>query len=82
MEFVPPDGSRMSPLIPRAGHRFRDLYRRRVAVDRELGRLEYDYGLAPLRVRGLERVALHPTSRCSLGSPRALSRARAVPLAA
>ena len=28
-------------------------------MEREFGRLKHEYGLAPLRVRGLERVALH-----------------------
>jgi hypothetical protein len=31
----------------------------RAAVEREFGRLKHDYGLAPLRVRGLARVQLH-----------------------
>jgi hypothetical protein len=52
-------GSRRHPLIPRDSKRFRDLYRNRVAVEREFGRLKSEYGLAPLRVRGLQRVALH-----------------------
>lgn len=51
-------GGRFFPRIPR-WQRFRDLYRGRAAVEREFGRLKHDYGLAPLRVRGLERVALH-----------------------
>ncbi len=28
-------------------------------VERELGRLKYEYGLAFLRVRGIERLRLH-----------------------
>ena len=46
---------------PRSGKRQAEAlhHRRRVAVEREFGRLKHDYGLAPLRVRGLERVALH-----------------------
>jgi hypothetical protein len=56
---TPPDGRRMAPFIPRGSRRFHDLYRRRVAVEREFGRLKHDYGLAPLRVRGLQRVRLH-----------------------
>jgi transposase len=35
------------------------LYRGRSAVEREFGRLKHHYGLAILRVRGLERVRLH-----------------------
>ena len=63
--------------------RWRSLYRARAAVEREFGRLKHDYGLAPLRVRGLERVALHTDlvidTRPTL---QALARARAIPLAA
>jgi hypothetical protein len=48
----------------------------------EFGRLKHEYGLAFLRVRGIERVRLHADltmlGRLSL----ALARARAVPLAA
>ena len=72
---------RRNPLIPRETRRFRNLYRGRAAVEREFGRLKNEYGLAPLRVRGLERVALHADlvmlARLSL----ALVRARTVPLA-
>lgn len=79
---IPPDGRRMAPFIPRGSRRFHDLYQRRVAVEREFGRLKHDYALAPLRVRGLQRVRLHADlvmlARLSL----ALSRARAVQLAA
>ena len=35
------------------------LYRRRVAVERELGRLKHDWALAPLHVRGLDRIRPH-----------------------
>ena len=45
--------------IPRSSSLWRRLYRRRSAVEREFGRLKYDYGLALLRVRGIERVRLH-----------------------
>ena len=73
---------RLHPLVPRDSKRWRELYRGRAAVEREFGRLKHDYGLAPLRVRGLQRVALHADlvmlARLSL----ALARARAVPLAA
>jgi Transposase DDE domain len=74
--------SRLHPLIPRETKRWRSLYRGRAAVERKFGRLKNEYGLAPLRVRGLERVALHADlvmlARLSL----ALARARTVPLAA
>jgi hypothetical protein len=68
--------------IPRKSDESRGLYRRRSAVEREFGRLKHNYGLALLRVRGIERVRLHADlvmlARLSL----ALSRARALPLAA
>jgi hypothetical protein len=51
--------TRFNPRIQRHTDEFRHLYRRRVAVEREFGRLKHDYALAPLRVRGLERVQLH-----------------------
>jgi len=52
-------GGRLFPHIARHTQRFRDLYRGRAAVEREFGRLKNDYGLAPLRVRGLSRVTCH-----------------------
>jgi hypothetical protein len=75
-------GGRFFPRIARHSQRFRNLYRGRAAVEREFGRLKHDYGLAPLRVRGLERVAVHAdlTMLARLGL--ALNRARAIPLAA
>jgi hypothetical protein len=75
-------GGRLFPRIPRHTQRFRDLYRGRVAVEREFGRLKHDYGLAPLRVRGLERVQLHADLTILARLAQALDRARAVPLAA
>jgi hypothetical protein len=75
-------GTRRNPLIPRDSKRWRDLYRNRVAVEREFGRLKNEYGLAPLRVRGLERVALHADLVMLARLSVALARARAVPLAA
>jgi transposase len=74
--------SRRHPLIPRDSKKFRDLYRGRYAVEREFGRLKHEYGLAPLRVRGIERVALHADLTMLARLSLALSRARAVPLAA
>jgi hypothetical protein len=69
-------------VIPRDCKRFHDLYRGRSDVERESGRLKHKYDLAPLRVRGIERVAFHadPTMLARLSL--ALARARAVPLAA
>ncbi len=73
---------RLHPLIPRETKRFGDLYRGRGAIEREFGRLKHVYGLAPLRVRGLERVQLHADLTMLARLSLALSRARAVPLAA
>ena len=75
-------GGRLFPRIPRHTDRFRSLYKGRAAVEREFGRLKNDYGLAPLRVRGLEKVALHADLTMLARLAQALSRARAVPLAA
>lgn len=73
---------RLNPRIPRHTQRFSDLYAGRSAVEREFGRLKMDYGLNPLRVRGLERVALHADlvmlARLSL----ALNRTRGLAIAA
>jgi len=75
-------GGRLFPRIPRHTQRWRDLYRGRQAVERLFGDCKTHLGLAPLRVRGRERVALHADlvmlTRLSL----ALSRARALSLAA
>jgi transposase, IS5 family len=73
---------RLHPLVPRETKRWRDLYRGRASVERAFGRLKIDYGLAPLRVRRLDRVALH-ADLCMLAMlSQALARARAVPIAA
>ncbi len=74
--------SRLHPLIPRETKRWRSLYRGRGAVEREFGRLKHEYGLAPLRVRGIERVALHADLVMLARLASALARARAAPLAA
>ena len=74
--------SRLHPLIPRESKRWRSLYRGRAAVEREFGRLKNEYGLAPLRVRGLARVQLHADLTMLARLSQALARARAVPLAA
>jgi len=54
-------------------------YRRRTSVEREFGRLKHDYGLAFLRVRGIERVRLHADlimlARLALARSRAVSAA-------
>jgi Transposase DDE domain len=74
--------SRMQPLIPRDSKRWRDLYRGRAAVEREFGNLKHRYALAPLRVRGLDRVRLHADLTMLARLSQSLARARAVPLAA
>jgi hypothetical protein len=68
--------------IPRSTDEWRSLYRRRSAVEREFGRLKHHYALAMLRVRGIERVRLHADLTMLGRLALALSRARAVPLAA
>src|SRR3954464_7308024 len=73
---------RLHPLVPRETDRFYRLYRKRAAVEREFGRLKHEWGLAPLRVRGIERVRLHADLTILAKLACALSRARAVPLAA
>jgi transposase len=73
---------RLHPLIPRETPRFTALYRRRTAVEREFGRLKNEWALSPLRVRGVERVRLHADLTILAKLACALSRARAVPLAA
>lgn len=74
--------SRLHPLIPRESKRFGELYRGRSAVERTFGRLKNEYGLKPLRTRGLERVALHTDLTILATLAQALARARVVPLAA
>ena len=74
--------SRLHPLIPRETKRWGDLYRGRGSVERAFGRLKHDYGLAFLRVRGIERVRLHADLIMLARLASALTRARAVPLAA
>lgn len=75
--------TRFNPRIQRHTQRYRDLYRGRAAIEREFGTLKHYVGLAPLRVRGIERVALHADLVMLARLAQALSRAReAVPLAA
>ena len=68
--------------IPYGTAEWKRLYRGRAAVEREFGRLKHDYGLAPLRVRGLERVQLHADLTILARLAQALARARAMSLAA
>lgn len=73
---------RMHTLVPRSTDRWKQMYRRRGAVEREFGRLKHDWALLPLRVRGLERVRLHADLTmlaklsCTLERARARSRSR------
>jgi DDE family transposase len=73
---------RLHPLVPRNSPRFTALYRRRSSVEREFGRLKNESALAPLRVRGLDRVRLHADLTILAKLACALARARAVSLAA
>jgi hypothetical protein len=71
--------SRLHPLIPYKSDRWWRLYRGRGAVEREFGRLKHEWGLRPLRVRGLERVRLHADLTVLTKLACALSRARGYP---
>jgi hypothetical protein len=59
--------TRFNPRIQRHTEQYRELYRNRVAGEREFGRLKHD-GLAPLRVRAWSVFSFTPTSRFSRGS--------------
>lgn len=69
--------SRLHPLIPRETDRWKAGYRKRAAVEREFGRLKNQWGLKPLRCRGLERVRLHADLTVLTKLASALSRVRA-----
>jgi hypothetical protein len=68
--------------IPYGSDEWKRLYRGRAAVEREFGRLKNECGLTPLRTRGLDRVRLHADLVMIARLGQALSRARALPLAA
>jgi hypothetical protein len=68
---------RLHPLVPRETKRWKGLYRKRASVEREFGRLKNEWGLKPLRVRGLERVRLHADLTVLTKLACTLSRARA-----
>jgi Transposase DDE domain len=68
--------------IPYGTDEWKRLYRGRAAVEREFGRLKHGYGLAPLRTRGIARVRIHADLTMLARLGQALSRTRAVPLAA
>jgi transposase, IS5 family len=73
---------RLHTLIPRTSLRWKKLYRQRGAVEREFGRLKNEWALSPLRVRRIERVALHADLTILARLACALTKARAVPLGA
>jgi hypothetical protein len=74
--------SRLHTLIPRGTARWKKLYRLRGSVERENGRLKHEWALLPLRVRRIERVTLHADLAILARLTCALTKARAVPLAA
>jgi IS5 family transposase len=73
---------RLHPLIPRETLRWKALYRGRASVERAFGRSKNEWALAPLRVRRIERVRLHADLTIMAQLTSALSRERAVELAA
>jgi Transposase DDE domain len=77
-------GGRLFPRIPRHSQEWKVLYARRRAVESVFADLKTSYGLAPLRVRGLERVRIHADIVVLGRLGQALLRAReaAIPLAA
>jgi len=54
---------RLHPLIPRETDRWKDLYDKRGAVEREFGYMKHEWAMLPLRVR-----------RLSLDAPNSLDR--------
>jgi len=50
---------RLHTLIPRGTERWKGLYHRPGAVEREFGVLKHQWAMLPLRVRRLDRVRLH-----------------------
>lgn len=68
--------------IPYGTVEWKRLYKGRAAVEREFGRLKNEYGLAPLRTRGVARVRIHADLVMLARLGQALVRARAVQLAA
>jgi hypothetical protein len=68
--------NRLKPLIPRETPRWKALYTARGSVERAFGRLKHEVGLAPLRVRRIERVKLHANLTILTQLTCALSRER------
>jgi Transposase DDE domain len=81
---IPPRKGRAQPETPiqRGTSLWGDLYRRRTSVEREFGRLKHYYGLAFLRVRGIQRVRQHADLCILARLALALNRRRASVLAA
>ncbi len=73
---------RLHPLIPYKAERWKRLYRRRASVERAFGRSKNEWGLAPLRVRRIERVRLHADLTILSQLASALNGARTMALAA
>jgi transposase, IS5 family len=73
---------RLHTLIPRETLRWKGLYRGRASVERAFGRLKNEWGLAPLRVRSIERVRLHADLTVLSQLSSALMQSRPVELAA
>jgi transposase len=69
-------------LIPRETLRWKGLYRGRASVERAFGRLKNEWALAPLRVRRIECMRLHADLTIMAQLTSALSRERAIALAA
>jgi Transposase DDE domain len=67
---------RLHTLIPRETKRWKRMYRKRASVEREFGRCKNEWGLLPLRVRGIERVRLHADLTVLAKLACALARAR------
>jgi hypothetical protein len=74
--------SRLHPPIPHGSEGWWGFYRQRGAVECGFGSLKNEHGLAPLRVRRIDRVRLHTDLTILTTLAAELARARAVPLAA
>ncbi len=79
---LPVKADRLPPADPARDAPLHPLYRRRAAVEREFGRLKYEWALSALRDRGAERVRLHADLTILAKLARHLARARALPVAA
>ena len=53
------NGVRLSRFLPRDSERWKELYKRRGAVERAFSQLKTEWMMLPLRVRGLAHVQLH-----------------------